>query len=188
VETIRISDETADRLKRLAKPIDDTWETLLARLGLFVTARETEFRSFDPNRNGAAVRDGAADAAWDQREAHQLARMAPAIREMYRSLRSAILAFGSDVEIGATQSYIRCSVNGRNFAEINPRSNGLAIFMRPEGFNIDKGATADVDNVTVERPANANWTLNALVRVTPKTDVNGLQGVLRRAYTATKHL
>lgn len=188
METIRISDETAARLKRLAKPIDDTWETLLTRLGLFAAARELEFRSFDQKRDGTTAADGAADGAWGGVEANHVARMSPGIREVYRSLRDAILAFGNDVELGATQSYIRCSVNGRNFAEISPRSKGLAIYMRPEAFDMEKGASAEIDGVRVERPANANWTLNALVRVNANSDVDGLQSVLRRVYAATKNL
>jgi len=50
--TIRISDETANVLKRMARPLEDTWDTYLSRAGRFLWMRRSEFASFEAGVSG----------------------------------------------------------------------------------------------------------------------------------------
>jgi hypothetical protein len=45
--TIRISDDTANVLKKLARPLEDTWDSYLSRAGRFILKRESEFLAFE---------------------------------------------------------------------------------------------------------------------------------------------
>ncbi len=184
--TIEISGETAERFRQLATALDDNWVSYMDDVSLFQSAHAQQFRSFRdslrPNRTPSAHSISVTP------EQRLVERMKPAARELFPPVRDLVAGLADDVQIDATTGYVSASVNGRHFVEINPRSNRLAVFMRPEAFDIPKGSSSQLHNVLVERPAKANWTLDTLVQVTPSTDLDGLGEVLRAAYTATRNL
>jgi len=186
--TIRISDDTADRLKKLARPLNDSWDTFLGRAGLFLTQRQSEFLSFDQEQNGVRPVE-VTDTPPRPPEARFVARLSPSVRELYQSVRSLMVSLGDDIQVGAVPSceYSHVSVNGRQLVHIHRRVNGLTLFLRPDGLEVEKGTKTTLHNVWVERPANPTWPHNAVVRVSADTDLDGLRSMLRDVYDATKN-
>ena len=57
--TVRISDDTANALKKLARPLEDTWDTYLGRAGRFLSKYQDEFLAFEAAGSGDEDQDDA---------------------------------------------------------------------------------------------------------------------------------
>ncbi len=115
-------------------------------------------------------------------------RMAPLARALFESLCERACAFGDDVQIGVTASYLKLTA-GNNFAEIQPRKDGLRIFVRPEGFTIPPDGSAVVTGLLVKRVSEkTSWSLNHWFVLVNDDQLLAAAELLHRSYAAVSKL
>jgi hypothetical protein len=176
--TIRISDSTAEQLKKMARPLDDTWDSYLNRIGRFLAEREQEFLAFDV---GPIRGHGSADVdAQPTAEQRYVAKMQPRVRALYEAVRQHIFSTGDDVEAGGvpSDSYVYFTTHGVRFATIRRKPNGLWLAVPPVVMNLEPNGRAELHNLEFQRPESRHW---ARTEITPVTDLNNVAAVLRDA-------
>jgi hypothetical protein len=95
-----------------------------------------------------------------------------------------VAAFGPDVQVGATASYVKFSA-GNNFAEILARKYGLLIYVRPEGLDIAPNGHVIKDGIEVSRvPESSAWTLNCCFKLISAAELEAAEAILRGSYKA----
>lgn len=120
----------------------------------------------------------------DSTEEKHMANFSPDLLALYQEIKERCLRFGPDVSVRATRSYP--SLRGvKSITDMHPRKDGFRLFVRPEGFNIPERGTATVEGLEVTRiPDSSGWTLNHYFAVTPQSDLDAVEKLLRRSYDA----
>lgn len=117
-------------------------------------------------------------------EGNYVAAMSPAIQSLYAEVKKRVLAFGDDVQVGATSSYVKF-VSGYNFAEVHRKKDGLHVYVRPEGFSIPDGQNAPINGYLVQHvPDSRGWTLNHGFTIKPDSNIDDAEKLLRQSYQA----
>jgi hypothetical protein len=110
------------------------------------------------------------------------------LKRVYLELKRRVTAFGPDIQTYATTNNLIFRA-AMNFAEITlrKRDGALRILVRPEGFDIEEGKSAQVLGVNVTRvPDTHLWTLNHLFMVDGNSDLHAVTKLLRQSYEAVR--
>jgi hypothetical protein len=120
-------------------------------------------------------------------EEEAVERLPDDLRKVYRELLRRAKLLGQDVDSYATRRNLIFKAT-RNFAEITlrRREGCLTFSVRPEGFFIEPGQSADVLGLTVTRvPDSFGWTLNHWFKVNSNSDMDAVTQLLHQSYEAT---
>lgn len=119
-------------------------------------------------------------------EEEVVARLSGGVKDLYLELKRRVMAFGDDVQSGATSGYLKFAAR-RNFAELHPQRERIRIYVRPEGFNLLPEQSAIQDGVLVRRISDKFiWTLNHEFVLDSGTDLEAVETLLRRSYEAAR--
>ncbi len=174
-QLITLSDELEDRLKMWAIP----WETPLDTL-----KRVLDAAGPPPDINARPTARPRVEI--DSTETY-IASMTDAARTVYQKIYQRLPEIGNDVKVGVTPQYIKFTVNGSNFTELQKRKGGLQLYVHPEGHNLERGERSVEDGVNVRRAApTTTWTLGVMVDVTPETNLDAVMGMIRKSYEVVR--
>src|SRR5438552_14225419 len=114
---VALSEHTMGLLKRLARPLEDTPDTLIERLARAALARD--FRIIDPQtpsdhtQTGEAIGNGSVEV--------HVNKMSATAREMFERVCKIVYDIDPNISMHGTQGYVGCRINGNNFAAIFPQ-------------------------------------------------------------------
>jgi hypothetical protein len=178
---VELSEETVGLLKQLARPLEDTFDTLIGRLARAYLNHDSSppYVIVEPTvaGNGRAV--------WDTSVDRHVREMSATAKDMFARVFQIVREIDPRTNVHGVQEYVGCGIDNRNFAAIFAQRNGLVVWFRPEATDgLPAGQQALLHGVLVDRPAKSPWRNDARMKVTPETDMNGVRELLHRSYQA----